>query len=313
VGVMVNKDSTEGFLYVVAGSCGALGSAITDTLLDKKDNIVLGIDSKPGSIFSRNTNYIHLEIDILGSNFPLNLGQYLRALLDRDAEDSLKTVFKSDYGVPPVMDKIPKRVRLCGIVNSLTGIDPKLSENVTIRQHPNLDEASHVGPIRDQMVRLAWSLYSADQFRFAVDVNLVAAHVLLTALYPFLEGSEKEISVVNVSSAFASKPPSQDVFESSKGFTFKPPGYSAAKAGLENYTAYCAEIFRDTNVSFKCIAPGVLDTGQSDEFRRNLKRFAPDLELLSVSQVNQVVQALLDESSRRRNKTVPQANAAKKV
>lgn len=96
-----------------------------------------------------------------------------------------------------------------------------------------------IGPLQDN----AW-----DEWKRAIQVNLLAPVFLCKAFVPKLLGQESGGSIINLSGGGATAPRAN--------FT----SYAAAKTGLVRFSETLAEELKGTRVRVNCIAPGAMQT-----------------------------------------------------
>jgi NAD(P)-dependent dehydrogenase (short-subunit alcohol dehydrogenase family) len=89
----------------------------------------------------------------------------------------------------------------------------------------------------------------------------------------------------------------QSIFKKLDHYVFKPPAYSASKAALENYTEYLSQVFQGSGVRINTIAPGVIDSGQSDEFKGEYSRTTNKGRLMNPSEILGAIEFLTSENS----------------
>jgi NAD(P)-dependent dehydrogenase (short-subunit alcohol dehydrogenase family) len=85
------------------------------------------------------------------------------------------------------------------------------------------------------------------------------SHVLIIKHLYKLMSKSKIKQIINISSITGKRP------------GYLNPGYSAAKASLNNFTKYLANFFANKNILVNTISPGVIDT---DGFKRNLTKLS---------------------------------------
>jgi NAD(P)-dependent dehydrogenase (short-subunit alcohol dehydrogenase family) len=99
---------------------------------------------------------------------------------------------------------------------------------------------------------------TAEDFRQAYDVNVVAAFQLLQFSLPLLKesarGTAGGASVINIASMYGSVSPDASIYGASGANN--PPFYGAAKAGLIQLTRYAACHLAPERVRVNCISPG---------------------------------------------------------
>lgn len=293
--VEINR-GTKMRLFVVAGANGRIGRIVSQRLLEQNDTLVLEVDRSFSESTPHTERQIRLIDEVGGSTFTPALQRVLSKLTRFAIPDGDFPMTHENIGLFEQISKVTEvwgEIYLSGIVNLMTGTEPKASDSTAINSHSQISEAMKPGLARDLLVRKAWSLYSIEDFRLALDSNLVSTHALMTALYPFFERDGANVSVINISSQYAKRPPVQNALLSGNSFIFKPPGYSAAKAGLENYTAYCAQIFRGTEIRFNCLAIGAVRTNQTKEFVENYGSYVIKGRMVNIEEIYPSIHYLL--------------------
>lgn len=141
-----------------------------------------------------------------------------------------------------------------------------------------------------------WRHYPHSDFVAQYETNVVGIHQILTGLYEAYADSE-ECSIVNFSSQYAKRTPNQELFKGFGKFIFKPPGYSASKAAIENYTEYLAKVFQGKGIRVNCIALGSVDLGQSDEFKNKYSKSTLSGRMMSKKEAVNCLQFLISSAS----------------
>lgn len=90
------------------------------------------------------------------------------------------------------------------------------------------------------------------------NLNFFSHLLVIKYLYTLMSASKIK-QIINISSISGKRP------------GYLNPGYSAAKASLNNFTKYLANFFANKNILVNTISPGVIDT---DGFRGNLKKLS---------------------------------------
>ncbi len=100
----------------------------------------------------------------------------------------------------------------------------------------------------------------------AVDVNLTGAFLSAQAAAPYmLEGGQGVM--VLISSIYGLGGPDQRLYERQNGpRQYKPPYYSATKAGLLGLTRYLAAYYAGQNIRVNALSPGGVFNGHDAEF-----------------------------------------------
>lgn len=153
---------------------------------------------------------------------------------------------------------------------------------------------THLTP--DEWMLWGWQNYPDEDFLNQYDVNVIGIHRILTSLYETYKNS-KSCSIVNFSSQYAKRNIDQNLFKNLGHFIFKPPAYSASKAAIENYTGYLSQVFKNTGIRANVIAPGVVNTGQSKEFKEKYSRLTNAGRLMQPEEILGAVDFLTSERS----------------
>jgi NAD(P)-dependent dehydrogenase (short-subunit alcohol dehydrogenase family) len=288
-------------IFVVTGGGGLLGKAIVDELSKTTENLVVATDIHFSDSEDRR-NVVRISGSIFEDSFIQNL---------RHVVDAVTTSHAWSHVVDELRDIAPITVnhhspdafigqnhadrRLNGVINCIAEPEPrsKISSQLSVEE---LSQVTRLGTDRDTMIRFAFSKYTAEEFVSQLRTNVVGVHAVLVGLHDQILKS-KNCSIVNFASQYAFKSPNQDLFVNPERFTFKPPGYSASKAALVNYTQYLSNIFRGTGVRFNCIAPGNIRTNQSDAFVERYSNYTNSGRMMNISDVVGPVLFLLSPES----------------
>lgn len=249
-------------INVIVGCEGTLGRQIVDSKLSELDNIVIGYDSLRSS--GVNHDRFHFVCGDVESRVDIEV---------------LKNTIKETQA------KHKLEGSLACLINSFAATDYKYKEqDVPVE----LDE-------QDWML-WGWQNYPDDDFLKQYEVNVLGIHRVLTVLYDCYEKSQN-CSIVNFSSQYAKRNLNQELFINFGKFTFKPPAYSASKAAIENYTEYLSQLFKNTGIRVNAIAPGVVDTGQSDAFKERYSKETNTGRLMEANEIIGAIEFLTSEHS----------------
>ncbi len=98
---------------------------------------------------------------------------------------------------------------------------------------------------------------TADQFRTAFEIGMVAVQNTLQAFLPALRTAKAQsgdASVINISSMYGLVSPNLGVYDTAEGSN--PPFYGAVKAAVAQYTRYAACEFGREGIRVNAVAPG---------------------------------------------------------
>ena len=122
------------------------------------------------------------------------------------------------------------------------------------------------GKSRNLAILKKYAEYPDQHFNNHLNTEIVGLHKIITTFLPLILNAESS-SIVNLSSQYGIKPPNQDLLTYLGRLVYKAPGYPVAKAGVISFSEYLATLFAGTNVRVNCVAPGVVDRGQSGDFK----------------------------------------------
>lgn len=151
------------------------------------------------------------------------------------SSDSLKNIH----------DKIKNDLGTCDVlINGAGGNNPKATTDDEYYDRNNLDEIK--------------TFYDLDEegIRFVFDLNFMGT-LLPTQIFSKDMIGKKGCSIINISSMNAYTP------------LTKIPAYSAAKAGISNFTQWLAVYFKNENIRCNAIAPGFFVTKQNEKMLFN--------------------------------------------
>lgn len=174
---------------------------------------------------------------------------------------------------------------LSSIINSFAAKDFKYESETLPRNFNGLNE-----------MLWGWENYPDEDFLNQYHTNVVGVHKVLTSLYECYKDSTS-CSIVNFSSQYAKRNLNQEVFKDLDHYVFKPPAYSASKAALENYTEYLSQVFQGTGIRINSIAPGVIDTGQSEEFKEAYSKQTLNGRLMQPFEIIGAIEFLTSDNS----------------
>ncbi len=249
-------------ICVIIGCEGTLGQQIVAAKLLDPELLVFGYDQSKKSKFNH-TRFHYISGDVTS----------------RSDLSSLKTA----------------------IVNIQTEYQIGNSINCIINSFAAQDYRYDTAAIPDDLDNLNWLLwgwqnYPDQDFLNQYDTNVVGVHKVLTTLFECFKDS-RSCSIVNFSSQYAKRNLNQAIFKKLDHYVFKPPAYSASKAALESYTEYLSQVFQGSGVRINTIAPGVIDSGQSDEFKAEYSRTTNKGRLMNPSEIIGAIDFLTSENS----------------
>lgn len=257
-------------IFVVTGAGGLIGTAIVDALSQESRNFIFAID-------------LAFSNQIAGTNVTYIMGSVFDEFLINELRGKIQFLAEAENS------------KLSGIVNCLT--EPEPTHSVwSGSDFETISKIGTLGEVRNAAIREALSHYSVEEFTAQLKTNVVGVHAVICGLQNQIVQSGK-CSVVNFASQYAFRAPNQDLFENVRKFTYKPPGYSASKAALVNYTEYLSNAFSGTGARFNCIAPGNVQTKQSEEFVVRYSKLTNANRMMTISDVVGPVLFLLSEES----------------
>jgi NAD(P)-dependent dehydrogenase (short-subunit alcohol dehydrogenase family) len=249
-------------INVIVGCEGILGRQIVESKLSKSDNIVIGYDS-----LSSSTSH-HDRFQFVSGNVESRAD--IMVLKDR-----IKKI-QVEHNVEGKID--------C-IINSFAATDYKY-----------MQKDVPIGLSDEDWMIWGWQNYPDGDFLKQYEVNVLGIHRILTVLYDCYRHSQ-DCSIVNFSSQFAKRNLDQELFMNLDSFTFKPPAYSASKAAIENYTEYLSQVFKKSGIRVNTIAPGVVDTGQSDVFKEKYSKETNTGRMMDAREIIGAIEFLTSELS----------------
>lgn len=125
---------------------------------------------------------------------------------------------------------------------------------------------------------------SSDTWRKAFEVNLTSVFNLTQAAIPFLKKSSAA-SVINIASIYGICGPDMSLYE--KTNMGNPSAYAASKAGLIQFTRWCATTLAP--IRFNCIIPGGIFRNQPKEF---IEKYCKKVPLKRMATENDFVGAV---------------------
>ncbi len=167
--------------------------------------------------------------------------------------------------------------------SSFGGFQTDLADEVAVRALPG-EIAARMGGL-DVLVNAAafvgtsdlegWAVpfesQSVDTWRKAMEVNLTSVFSLTQAATPFLKASGRG-SIINVSSIYGVYGPDMRLYgDTGMG---NPAAYAASKAGLIQFTRWCATVLAP-DVRANAITPGGVLRGQDSGFVERYERKTP--------------------------------------
>ncbi|CAN2170117.1 FabG Dehydrogenases with different specificities (related to short-chain alcohol dehydrogenases) [Candidatus Nanopelagicaceae bacterium] len=248
-------------LVIVTGCEGLIGKAITQSLLDLKQYLVVGFD-----ISEKTTS--------VGENFLYVSG----SVNSKEDIHSLKKVVQDNQNKFKVAG-------VKGIINCFVAPDYSFK-----------DEVFAPGSSRHENELDAWRNYPAEDFEMQLIVNVVGIHNILTILFETYSESI-DCSIINFASQYGKRPPKFSLFRGLEKFTFKAPAYGASKSSVENYSRYLSVLFEGTGIRVNCISPGNLMTTQSQEFIEKYIELTVTKRMMKVDEVVDPILYLLSSQS----------------
>jgi NAD(P)-dependent dehydrogenase (short-subunit alcohol dehydrogenase family) len=238
---------------------------------------------------SRKTALITGASGILGRHFSAGLAEAgaAVALFDIDSEVVREQAeeLSSRYGVMvkgyvcDVSNPVSVRDAVAQVVAEFGRID--VLHNNAAGKSDDLD--SFLAPFEE---------YSYDQWRKIMAVNLDGMFLMAQAVGKQMLGQGGG-SIIQTSSIYGLLGPDQRIYQGSEylGRQINSPGvYAASKAGIIGLTRYLATYWADNGIRVNAIAPGGVESGQHEEFRR---RYSARIPLGRMAQAYELVGALL--------------------
>lgn len=134
--------------------------------------------------------------------------------------------------------------------------------------------------------------YAFAQWRHIMSVNLDGMFLVAQAVGKQMV-AQGGGSIVQTSSIYGLLAPDQRVYEGSQylGRQINSPGvYAVSKAGIVGLTRYLATYWADKGIRVNAIAPGGVESGQNDEFKR---RYSERIPMGRMALQHEIVGALL--------------------
>jgi 3-oxoacyl-[acyl-carrier protein] reductase len=120
------------------------------------------------------------------------------------------------------------------------------------------------------------------------EMNVLVPMALTQSLLRFLL-SGNDPSVVNVSSIYSIRAPNQDLYADSGTPVFKGPEYPVSKAALNSWTSYLAGTLGPLGIRSNAVAPGGVEAGHHEDFRRAYAKGTPLRRLAKAAEVAAVI------------------------
>ena len=264
-------------IHIVVGAQGRVGSVLVNQLSANKENFIFAVDNVPGK------------------------GQ----LLDLDNVKSLNVSIQNKEDLEELTSLVnSKNVESGGNLASVTFLqatsEPRLS---CLIDQGNGADGESVLKSNAELRRNLWLGYRQEDLVEQFKVTVAGTQNLLQAIYNTLISSS-QVSVVFLSSVFARIPLNQEFLTLENEILLKPPGYSASKSGLENYSRFLSGLFLDTNCRFNCIAPGPISADRPEIVQRNFEKFTAGGSLVTNQDVVDTILLLHSERARHINGSV---------
>jgi NAD(P)-dependent dehydrogenase (short-subunit alcohol dehydrogenase family) len=247
---------------VIIGCEGTLGQQIVSAKLLNPEVLVVGYDRSDSSNFNH-SRFKYVSGDV----------------------SNRSDLFKLKTEIKKIQTEQNLGNSLDCIINSFAAMDHKyLSEDIPV-------DADNLN-----WMLWGWQNFPDEDFLEQYNTNVVGVHKVLTTLYECYKDSHS-CSIINFSSQYAKRNLNQEIFKNLGHFVFKPPAYSASKAALENYTEYLSQVFQGSGVRINSIAPGVIDSGQSDRFKEEYAKTTFKGRLMNPSEIIGAIEFLTSEQS----------------
>lgn len=253
-------------VVVVLGSSGRLGSLLVSKLLEEQDTIVIGVDSSAQQ--NESIRLINLGIDVTKLDQIGILTSKIRELCSGGGTNNFYALINA-IATPDSRSKQVENFRQSGFV----------PREATYEEY--LEKA-----------RSCWASYASIDFMAHYETNVVGFHNVFQQIYD-LALSAKSFLVVNITSQYSKFPPNQNLYSKLDKFTYKPPGYSASKAALDNYTIYLSKLFFGTDVRFVGVSLGVILDNQNKDFEVAYKKETNIGRMMEISEAVEIVMSLL--------------------
>jgi len=118
--------------------------------------------------------------------------------------------------------------------------------------------------------------YPLELWQKSIDVNLTG--VFLCSQIIGLEMVKNNYgSIINIASTYGITAPNQSLYIKENGLQdfYKPPAYSAAKAGVIMFTKYLATYWGNKNIRVNSLSPGGVENSQDEYFIKNYSEKTP--------------------------------------
>jgi NAD(P)-dependent dehydrogenase (short-subunit alcohol dehydrogenase family) len=249
-----------GKVVVITGALGQIGTAFTTEFL------------------SRGARVVAMARDVSAARAEAALGAYSASpnllLVPVDItkstsiEQALDTVQES-FGTPDVL------------INN-AGLDTQPSAPPEVS-----------GPFED---------FPEEVFREVLDVNLVGTFLMTKAVGRRMRQAERPGSIINIGSIYGMVSPQQPIYaykaERGDAPFIKPVAYSVAKAGLYNFTRYCATYWARNGIRVNTLTPsGVGRDSQDAQFKANYTARMPMGRMATATDFNGAAVFLASDAS----------------
>ena len=146
-----------------------------------------------------------------------------------------------------------KNIKIDVLING-AAINPKISKNKSLKNFSN---------------------YSIQNWKNAIDVNLIGAVTLTKYVCKIFEKNNFVGNIINISSIYGVKAPDQRIYAKKKFINklYKPLEYGVSKSALESFSKGLSSYYQNTNIRVNTFSPGgVYKKNQNKYFKENYSK-----------------------------------------
>lgn len=205
------------------------------------------------------------------------LGRSMSVMLARHGADVIALGRSGD-----ALTRLDADAAALGLGDSITTIQGDVAQDADLRQAIELADSKGEGlwgwvnNAASGRRTMLGHLDRADVER-SLQGALVDAMMATERVAEHLASAGRGGSIVNVGSMYGRVAPDPRLYESATGY-HNPPTYGAAKAGLAQFTRYCAVHYAVSGLRVNCVSPGPFprpEVAQNDAFIRDLEQRVP--------------------------------------